>query len=355
MVANLAAALGGVDTSAGSVGLLGLEHEYRLSADGKPVDFRDLLHTVAVPGRRLDPGDTNAYRCTSGLALTADDEDAEVASPPLPVTAKFTESMYDWAAAGRSLLNDVLPASVAFNGYSTHLSASVPDGDLDDVVDLFAATFAPALMLVIDRMSSHGVFVRPRPSRLELCGEYVTGERLRAGAALFAGGARACALAVGGRATAGLPPPLAVHPLVALGRCGLELDRKVTFGFDLYTEGRAARLPLRDGGAISTQRYLEAAWHSARSALASHASPGDLDRAEKVVAGSLPLGIEANGDYDVSAARPLPPSPYGDLLERRERVGFAVEAVVASWDFTIFSIRGTTRTAYACAPRSPHS
>jgi hypothetical protein len=350
--ANFAAALGTGEPPVGLVGLLGLEHEYRLTADRNPLDFRDLIHTFAIPGRRLDPGDANAYRCTSGLAITADDEDAEVASPPLPLTANFTKSLYDWAAAGRSLFDRLLPADIVVDGYSTHLSASVPNSDLDEVVDLFAATFAPALMVVIDRMSSHGVFVRPRPSRLELCGEYVTGERLRAAAAFFAGGARACALAVSGNGNGPLPAALAVRPLVALGRCGLELDRKVTFGFDLYAKGRAAQLPLRDGGTISAQRYLEEAWRSARSALALHAGPGDLEAADKVVAGSSPLGIEANGDHDVSTARPLPPSPYGDLLVPRERGRFGVEAAVATWDFTVFSIRGAPRTAYACVPRS---
>jgi hypothetical protein len=350
--ANLATVLGKVDPPVGPVDLLGLEHEYQLIADGEALDFRDLIHALPIPGRRLDPGDANAYRCSSGLAITADDEDAEVASPPLPLTTDFTQSLRDWAIAGRSLLDRLLPANVVVEGYSTHLSAAVPDGDLDAVVDLFAATFAPAVMLVVDRMSSHGIFVRPRPSRLELCGEYVNGERLRAAAALFAGGARACALAVACRDSGVLPQSLAVRPLVALGRCGLELDRNVTFGFDLYAEGRAARLPLRGGGTISGQRYLEEAWRSARCALAPHASPRDLDAAEKVVAGSSPLGIEANGDHHISAGRPLPPSPYGDLLEPRERDEFAVEAMVATWDFTVFSIRGAMRTGHACVPRT---
>ena len=347
----LTRALGAVDDRR-PVGLLGLEHEYELSADGEPVDFRDLIHDLAVPGLRLDPGDTNAYRCTSGLAVTADDEEAEVASPPLPLAADFTEQLQDWASAGRALLDDILPSSITLDGYSTHLSAAVALDDAEAVADLFAATFAPALMLVLDRASSHGVFVRPRHSRLELCCEYAIGHRLRAGAALFAGGARACVLAVTDGLNDGLPPSLAVRPLVALGRCGLELDRNVTFGFDLYAEGREAVLPLRAGGRISAQRYLEETWRSARSGLASLASTGDLLAAERVVGGSLPLGIEVNGDNRSAGPHPLPPSPYGALLEKRHRGALTIEPELATWDFTVFRLRGAHRTGFACVPRS---
>src|SRR5690349_2208955 len=120
---DFAAALGPVETAHAPGGLVGLEHEYRISAEGKCLDFRDLIHDLAIPGRRLDPGDTNAYRCTSGLAVTCDDEEAEVASPPLPLTPRFTTELDHWAGAGRGLLTQVVPPSIALVGYSTHLSA----------------------------------------------------------------------------------------------------------------------------------------------------------------------------------------------------------------------------------------
>lgn len=52
--------LAAVAMTAPAVALVGLEHEYQLRRDGQAVDFRDLIHGLAVPGRRLDPGDTNA-------------------------------------------------------------------------------------------------------------------------------------------------------------------------------------------------------------------------------------------------------------------------------------------------------
>ena len=82
--------------------LIGLEHEYRLIKDGAALDFRGLIHELRVPGRRLDPGDANAYRLPSGLALTCDDAEAEIASPPLATSPGFTAAIAGWATAGRS-------------------------------------------------------------------------------------------------------------------------------------------------------------------------------------------------------------------------------------------------------------
>jgi hypothetical protein len=333
------------------VAQLGLEHEYELTSDGERLDFRQLIHELAVPGLPLDPGDPYAYRCASGLALTCDDEEAEVASPPLPLAPGFTGAVDDWARAGRALLDQVLPSSVVTLGCSTHLSAALPDEHADRVIELFTATFAPALMLMLDRAGSHGVFVRPRPSRLELCGEYAIGERLRAATAFFAGAAKACAGAVDDDASPWtLPPPLAVQALAAARRPGLEVDRDIAFGFDLYARGRDAVLPLQDGGTITAQRYLESAWASARQALGPHADPSDLGPAQHMVEGSSPLGVETDRDEWVISDPTLPPSPFGALLARRDRGSFAVEPALATWAFTVFRLHGPSRSAYACVP-----
>jgi hypothetical protein len=46
--------------------LLGLEQEFEVWWRDKRVDFRSLVHNAAALGRRLDPGDPNAYRCSWG-------------------------------------------------------------------------------------------------------------------------------------------------------------------------------------------------------------------------------------------------------------------------------------------------
>ena len=82
--------------------LVGFEHEYTLTRDGHPIDFRDLIHNLRIPGSRLDPGDINAYRLRSGMAITCDDAEAEVATPPLPVRPGFAREVESWARAARN-------------------------------------------------------------------------------------------------------------------------------------------------------------------------------------------------------------------------------------------------------------
>ena len=347
----LAAALGPRPPPWQPASVVGLEHEYSLSGDGEPIDFRELIHGLGIPGRRLDPGDANAYRLPSGLVLTCDAQDAEVVSPPVAVEPGFASDIGAWAAEGWHQLSGVLPPGVEAKGFSTHLSASMPEDVAQRAAALFATTFAPALMLVLDRADSHGVFVRPRPGRIEVCGEHATGPRLEAAAVLVAGGTRACAAAVAGAVATGLPPVLDVDVRPATGRYGLFVGRHLAFGFDLYAAGRQARLPMQGGGAIGAQAYLELAWRAARLALGTNASNADFDAGNRMVAGSMALGAEgAGGDVAPALGRHLPPSPYGDFLARRHRPGFGVTPAAATWDFTVFGLRGAARRAYASVP-----
>ena len=352
----LAVALGRAPPPVGGAGLIGLEHEYRVEHDGQPVDFRNLIHRLGLDGSRLDPGDRNAYRCPTGGVLTCDEEEAEAVTPPLALRPGFTKEVSSWAGNGRRSVTEALPDGFVLKGYSTHLSAAVPERLVAAVAGLYAATFAPALMLMVDRAGSQGVFVRPRPGRLELCGEYVAGDRLRGAVAMFAGSARLCAAAVGGdaRAVATLPPALAIRLRPATGRYGHYVGRRSAFGFDLYERGRSASLPTVAGGVVTAQRHLELTWEAARTALGTAAAEADLDPAGRIVGGSRPLGIECD-DYEPEPDLPYPPappSPFGDLLSERRRRGLAVSARIATWDFTVFAVEGRRRTAYACIPRS---
>ena len=329
--------------------LIGIEHEYVVRRDGAVVDFRDLIHGLPIPGVRLDPGDRNAYRLPSGLALTCDEGEAEVATPPIEVRPGFARDVAAWANHGRSQLEGVLPASCELEGYSTHLSVAMPGLDGDDVARAYASTFAPALALLLEKPDSKGIYVRPRPGRLELCGEFVEGLRLGAVAAFVAGTARVTAMAVAG--SGGLPPPLAVQTLPAVERYGLRVTRYAC-GLDLYAEGRAARLSLASGGAISAQEYIETAWAAGRGGLDGCASPGDLDVLDRMIAGALPLGVEIRGPASLSAVSgAMPSSPLGQVTRRWRRPGFLLEAVVATWDFTVFRVTDNCASVLVCIPR----
>ena len=235
--------------------LLGVEHEYSLrDADGT-VDFRLLLHRLPVAGLRLDPGDPNAYRCSFGGAMTCDGPEAEVASPPIPRQPGFAGAVDTWARTARAELQRVLPSGVRADGFSTHLNATLFTTGADRVARRYARAFAPGLMLLIDRRHSPGLLVRPRPGRLELGGEYVSGARLRAAAAFAAGSTRAAAQ----RRT---PAFLDVVLQAGVERYGWFVDRNA-FGVDLYREGRATILRRARGGTITAQEHLEESWELA--------------------------------------------------------------------------------------------
>jgi hypothetical protein len=293
-------ALGRPDTvvEGPAAALVGVEQEYQVLAEGRPVDFRDLLHSLPVPGRRLDPGDLNAYRLESGLALTCDEAEAEVASPPVPCLPGFSAKVAAWAACGRSQLEALLPAGTAVAGYSTHLSVSLDEALREPLLDLFLARFAPALMLLLGSPTGYGLYLRPRPGRLEACGDHVGSHALQAAAALFAGGVRACAAA--GGAQDSLPPALAVTTAPATGRWGLYLGRRRALGFDLYAAGLDGRLSLANGGVIGAAEHLALCRQSATEHLDTR-EPG-LAVLDAILAGDLPLPAAAESPLDLPAA-----------------------------------------------------
>jgi Bacterial Ig-like domain (group 3)/IPT/TIG domain len=342
-------------------GLLGLELEFSVrTVGGGRVHFGSLIHRLGLDGTALDPGDPNAYRCSWGGVITADGAEAEIATPPVGTRPGFTARLQDWARAGEAELRRAVPPGIGLDGYSAHFSAAMPANLNDRVCRLYAETFAADLMLLMDRIDSPGLLVRPRPGRTELCGEFIADEPLAAAAAFVAGTTRACAAAVRrpGRRTA-LPPRLDVRLARAVHRYGWYVDRRA-FGTDLHAASRRALLPRASGGTICAQSHLELAWAAARQALAEDAAASDLHAAEAMVAGSLPLPAERGQPDDTpggrrggtarfpldSTAVPATPRPYGHV-----RPGFTLRPVAVTWDFTVFEARGPARSAYACIPR----
>ena len=286
----------------GPGGLLGLELEFSVrSARGGQVHFGSLIHRLALDGTALDPGDPNAYRCSWGGVITCDGAEAELATPPVRTRPGFTARLQAWARTGEAELRRALPDGIGLDGYSAHVSAAMPARLNDRACRLYAETFAADLMLLMDRVDSPGLLVRPRPGRIELCGEFIEDQPLSAAAALVAGSARACAAAVRRqRGRAALPPRLDVRLARAVHRYGWYVDRRA-FGTDLHAASRRALLPLAAGGTIRAQSHLELAWAAARQALAEDAAAADLQAAEAMVTGSLPLPAE-------QASRTTPPA-----------------------------------------------
>jgi hypothetical protein len=273
---------------------VGIEHEFRvLDPSGKPVDVRRFLHRLGIDGVRADPGDPNAYRCGWGGVITSDGPEVELATPPFPLEPGVVERVVTSAERGRSAVEAVLPPGHHLDGYSTHVSVSQGQRRDDAVARRYAQSYGPPMMLLLDRVTSPGLLVRPRPGRLELCGEFVDGDHLRAAVAFAAGSA----LAVRRRRQARhLFVELALEP--AVERYGWFVDRRA-FGEDLYESGRATLLRRR-AGVVTAGEHLADSWAAARPSVRRLLSDEDLDAVDRAVDGRRSLPCE--GVYSGTAS-----------------------------------------------------
>ncbi len=330
---------------------VGVEHEYGLFDSGYQVDFGAWIHRLSLGVRYLDPADPNAYWLPSGAALTCDGREAEIALAPTVLQPGFAGTIEARAQAGWQRLRRLLASRVDIQGYSTHLSIATAPTLGDQVARSYVRRFAPALMLMMNGCQSPGVLVRPRPGRTELCGEFIAGSRLRAGAAFAAGSTLAVIQTCDGHRAAMLPPAIESRPEPAVRRYGWYVDR-ASFGRDLHSAGRRTMLRRESGGLISAQDHLELAWSVAREALNDCTHTDDVDVAERMVMGSLPLPGEVPASEtqrtvvrDVSLAQ-------GNVRRPRGRPGFELAPVMITWDVAVYLLVDTLRRrrAFACVP-----
>lgn len=327
----------------------GVEHEFTVSAAGAAVDFRTVVDGLGL-GRRLDPGDPHAHRGAWGGVVTADGAEAEVVTPPVPVGPGAADLVHAYASAGRRFLAGRLPVGHVLTGYSTHLSTAVPDAVVRRTAALVVRHFSPALMLLLDRRSSPGLLVRPRPGRLEVCGEHVTGPALRQALAVVVAAAETCAAAAGSRRARGLlPPRLSLRTERAAVRYGTYVDRRA-FGPDLYAEGRSAVLRAR-GGRITAGEHLALVVGLLGDRLRELLADDDLAGLHAVVAGDRPLPLEGDEPPDDEPVDDDPRCATDPLDLRPRRVGDVdVEVVSATWWTTVLRLTGGARTRWLTVP-----
>ncbi|MDE3194147.1 MAG: hypothetical protein KGN00_10700 [Chloroflexota bacterium] len=333
---------------------VGIEHEYRVVGGADPVDFREIIGDLELGVAHLDPRDAFGFRLASGTWLTCDEAEAEVAMPPVPLAPGFGRAVASSAAGARADLERILGPGLRPDGFSTHVNVTASGERRHDAARLFARTFAPALMLLMDGPASPGLLVRSRPGRIELGGEFVEGDDLTSAALLAAGGVLAClARAAGRRAARDLPPELVVEPAAEWRRYGWYVDRRA-FGPDLYREGRRAILTTSGGKPVTAQSQLAAAWRSARRELPYTVDRADVERVDAAVAGTRALPLERDGSSPAAPRAPLAPAgeTYGSAVRVRSRGAFDLGAVLATWELTVFVLadRARTRRAFACVP-----
>ena len=331
--------------------VIGLEHEYRVFTGARTVDFRSVIHHLGLGRPRLDPADLNAYRLASGTLVTADETEAEIALPPTFVRPGCGHRIAVVAASERRYLAARLPPGAGLEGYSTHLSVAVRPSSSEAIAKLYATTFSAALMLLMDSARSPGLLVRPRPSRLELGGEFVDGERLAVAATFAVGSVRACGRQLEQRdLVADFPDKLSVDIEPDDQRYGWFVSRRA-FASDLYTSGREAQLRRRRGSPITAQAHLERCWAAARTTLLADVDATELRLVDKVVLGNQPLpaatpsvsgGGLADLDPDTIAMDAIA-GAFGFAAESHSRPGYDLAPVMLTWDRAVFVISNASR------------
>jgi hypothetical protein len=217
---------------------VGIEHEFEVKLHGQPVDFRRLLPRLLVDQLRADPADPLATRLPWGV-ITADGLEAEIATAPIDLQPGFVARAVDATNEAGRALRDACPPDHQLIGFSTHISVSWNVRRDDLLARTWARVFAPVLMLMLDQPTSPGLVVRPRPGRLELCGEYANGDQL-AGAVAFAAASVRAVQRIPRHDLRGWFVDMSVQP--SLDRYGWYIDRRAFNGVDLYQSGRSTPL-----------------------------------------------------------------------------------------------------------------
>jgi hypothetical protein len=327
-------------------GVIGVEREYRVVSDGRAVDFREVLPALGLVSGGLDPVDPRAHHLASGLVITADGPEAEVASPPVLLAPGSTWLASSWVEDGEDLLIGALPIGSGLEGYSTHLNVSVR-GDVVEVAARFAAHFSLGMMLLLDRRDSPGLLVRPRPGRLELGGDFVAGEQLRAALTYATAAARCCEQAVHERGSV-LPSSPRVRLRTVTDRPGWFIER-TAFGPDLYKGGRGASIWCGRREVLAGE-HLEASWIAARYAAAGVADESELALVDDVVDGRRPIPLEALTPPDPRPGPIATESPFAQL-HARHRNGTSVTVAAISWAAVAFAVDTGTSTVHVLVPR----
>ncbi|MEP7046643.1 MAG: hypothetical protein ABI949_08195 [Ilumatobacteraceae bacterium] len=267
---------------------VGIEHEFEVRNHGQQIDFRRLLPQL-LPGHvRADPADALATRLPWGV-ITADGLEAEIATAPVSMRPGFVARAVDAAAEGGIALRRACPDDHELIGFSTHISVSWGVRRDDSLARVWARAFAPVLMLLLDRPTSPGLVVRPRPGRLELCGEFATGDQLAAALAFAAASVRTVQR-LPRHAMRRWFVEMSMQP--SLDRYGWYVDHAAFCGNDLYNLGRDTPLR-RSSVTVSAGQHVDEIIELVSFDLARIGDDDDVRALQQVLDGASPAPLLA--------------------------------------------------------------
>ncbi len=293
--------------------------------------------------------------------LTSDGQEAEIALPATAIAPGFARSVSFAADSERSALLRRLDSPHTLQGYSTHLSITTPQVIGEQVATAFASRFAAPMMMLLDRPTSPGLLVRPRPRRTEIGGEYATGRQLMSALIFAVAAVRAC-IAMVTESRELTSPVVQANVVAATDRFGWYVDR-TAFGDDLYRAGRRTLLRTEDSRTIAAQEVLECAWDCVRPFIACSADPAELSGVDRIVSGQAALSIDESGhelveagadSTDIHASRSCEDDVNPQLRPRRRPAAkLELAPVMVTWESVIFLLIGKRRRrrAFAAVPR----
>lgn len=291
--------------------LIGVGQSLSLWCGHERVDARGLVEQVPRGHGPRDPGDPSARRLPSGGTLSADGAAAVLSTPPVPLGPGVPAQLDDLLSGERTTLRDLVAAQdvTRLSGSATRLSISVPDDAVVGVGLTFVESCLSALATVIAPASSHGLLVRPRRGRLDVCGPYVEGPDLVAGLTLLS----AC---VGGLLDGSFPPRTTTPDVVP--------------SQELYGWFAPTRAHPEDEEALAT------VWGWARPwALGHQVDPRPLDQ---LVDGSR--DVRSRSTTEAAGCTFGTPAPTDRRTRARElRNGTRAEPEWLTWEYAVWLVR----------------
>jgi hypothetical protein len=230
------------------------------------------------------------------------------------------------AAAGQRHLAAQV-AGYRLTGYSTHINVEVADRRVAAVARLVARRLALPIMLSLDRTNSPGLLIRPRPGRLEVGGEFASGDQLRAAVVMTIGMVMLAERSL--RFRWRLPTVPGVNPEPAVERYGWYVDRRA-FGPDLYQHGRSTRVGVELAADVLTRL-----WAAAKTAIGDRLSSEELGLVDALAAGERPLPLEQPADGDGPTATVRLNRSYAP----RQRGDIEVSVYRATWWKAVLALR----------------
>lgn len=315
--------------------VVGIEQEFSVLDRDNSVDFRTVIHELGLAQPHLDPDDPHAYRLANGSVITRDGAEAEIASPPIVIARGFAAAARSWAARETADLAGRLPKPLRLEGFSTHISVEVPEHLERQVAATYVTRFAAGMLTAMDGPEAPGIRVRPRHRRLELCGDYVEGQRLSEAVEYAAGSVAACVAAINGVAGRDdLPRPVRTLLRPAIERPGWFINMAA---MGVASEAQP-RITFEGSDSVSLAGHVAALRATARAALGRWV----------VDTGGSQAGV---GPVDQVAG-----TPFSRVLGTRTRPGFALAPVMVTWPLVLFIVAESagirsSKPAFIAVPR----